>query len=69
MWDTQASDLNMVRTPAKKDLVVPFVKALRKDNLKVGLYFSLNDWSHPNYPIHTGTEKRYENDEARWECF
>ncbi len=70
LWDTKESSLNVLEsTPAKRDLVKPFVKALRKNKLKVGLYFSQLDWSHPDYPIKTRTEKRYENDSIRWQKF
>lgn len=52
LWDTKWSHLNVKeKTPAKRDLVAPFVAALRKENLKVGLYFSLCDWSHPDYDV------------------
>jgi len=48
---------------------MPFVKGLRKEKIKVGMYYSLLDWSHPNYPNFTRNEKRYENDTIRWEKF
>lgn len=52
LWNTKLSHLNVVeKTPAKTDLVNPFVKALRKEGLKVGLYYSLCDWSHPDYDV------------------
>ncbi len=48
LWETKYSDLNVVKkTPAGRDLLSPFVKELRKNDLKVGLYFSQLDWSHP----------------------
>jgi alpha-L-fucosidase len=71
LWDTQQG-LNVVKdTPAKRDLVAPFVAALRKDGLKVGLYYSLIDWSSADYPAFTKTKTRYEikNDPARWNRF
>ena len=71
LWDT-AQGLNVVKdTPAKRDLVGSFVKALRKDGLKVGLYFSLIDWSYPDYPGFTKTQSRYDAkaDPARWNRF
>ncbi|MGH8145028.1 MAG: alpha-L-fucosidase [Rhodanobacteraceae bacterium] len=50
LWPT-THGLNVVNdTPAHRDLVGPFVRALRKDGLKVGLYFSLIDWSSRLYP-------------------
>lgn len=52
LWDTKLSHLNVVdKTPAKRDLVAPFVDALRDNGLKVGLYYSLCDWSHPDYEV------------------
>jgi alpha-L-fucosidase len=70
LWDTRQSNLNVVdRTPAGRDLIKPFVKALRKEGIKVGLYYSLLDWSHPDYPNFTRKQKRYENDSVRWNNF
>jgi alpha-L-fucosidase len=57
------------KTPAGKDLIEPFVKELRKNGLKAGLYFSLLDWSHPDYPNFTRNQKRYETDSLRWNRF
>jgi alpha-L-fucosidase len=70
LWDTKQNDLSVVKkTPAGRDLVTPYCDAIRKEGLKVGLYFSHLDWSHPDYPHFTRTEKRYEKDQARWERF
>ncbi|MCX6257064.1 MAG: alpha-L-fucosidase [Bacteroidia bacterium] len=69
LWDTRLSDLSIpARTPAKRDVLSPFVDALRKDNLKVGLYFSLLDWSHPDYPEFLKDQKKYDKskDPQRW---
>ncbi|MEE4117356.1 MAG: alpha-L-fucosidase [Marinilabiliaceae bacterium] len=66
LWDTKLSDLNVVdKTPAGRDLLSPFVKALRKNDLKVGIYYSVLDWSHPDYPNFTKKEKRYTDDPER----
>jgi len=70
LWDSKYGDLNVVKkTPAERDLLKPFVKSLRKEKIKVGVYYSLLDWSYPDYPNFTRTEKRYENDSVRWEKF
>ena len=70
LWDTKLSRLNAVdTTPAARDLVKPFVTALRGAGLKVGLYYSLLDWSHPDYPNMTKSVKRYTSDSLRWERF
>ncbi|MDO4230251.1 MAG: alpha-L-fucosidase [Capnocytophaga sp.] len=50
LWDTKYSTLStMKHAAAKKDLLVPFVEAVRKKNMKLGFYYSLCDWSHPDY--------------------
>jgi alpha-L-fucosidase len=70
LWNSRLSDLNVVKkTPAGRDLIAPFVKALRKRGLKAGLYFSQLDWSHPDYPHHTRSIIRYQNDPQRWDRF
>jgi len=70
LWDTQLGNLNVVDdTPAGRDLVEPFVKAMRKKGLKAGLYYSLPDWSYKDYPNKTRTEIRYDADEVRWRKF
>ena len=52
LWDTKLSKLNSKEnSPAKRDLVGPYVEAIRNKWLKVGLYYSLCDWSHPDYKV------------------
>lgn len=70
LWDTKQSDLNVVKkTKAKRDLITPFVNVARKQNLKIGLYYSLLDWSNPDYPNFLRDQKRYTNDDTKWNAF
>ncbi len=70
LWDTEQSDLNVVdKTKAKRDLIKPFAKAIRSQGLKLGLYYSLLDWSNPNYPNFLRDQKRYESDDVKWDKF
>jgi alpha-L-fucosidase len=70
LWDTKAGDLNVIKkTPAGRDLIAPFCSELRKNGVKVGLYYSLLDWSYPDYPNFTKNEKRYTDDSVRWRKF
>jgi alpha-L-fucosidase len=70
LWNTALSDLNVVKqTPAGRDLVGPWCDALRKRGIKVGLYFSLLDWSDSNYPNFTKTKVKYTNDSIKWNKF
>ncbi|MGA0431364.1 MAG: alpha-L-fucosidase [Flavobacteriaceae bacterium] len=69
LWDTQYGTLNAAQhSPAKRDLITPFVQAIRKKGLRVGLYFSLPDWSFEDYTHFTTNKKRYtiEEDPQRW---
>lgn len=62
LWDTkQQGSLSIPKhSPAKRDVLTPFVKELKKSGLKTGFYYSLPDWSHDNYDIFTSTIKRYD---------
>lgn len=50
LFDSDYTDYKSTNTPIGKDLVAEFVEAVRQEGLKVGLYFSLVDWYHPDYP-------------------
>lgn len=50
LFDTKYSDLSVVKkTPAKRDIVKEFYEAIQKRGLRSGVYYSLIDWSHPDY--------------------
>ncbi|KQC00313.1 alpha-L-fucosidase [Pedobacter sp. Hv1] len=69
LWDTKEKHYDVVNnTPAKRDLIKPFFDALRKNGIKCGAYFSILDWSHPDYPGFLKDSVRYkiEDDYARW---
>lgn len=55
LFDTKYTDFNSMNAPCHRDLVREFVEAVRAEGLKVGLYFSIIDWRHPDYP-HYGDE-------------
>jgi len=63
LWPTKLSSLNVVEgTPAGRDLIRPYVNALREADIRVGLYFSHLDWSHPDYPsLHVAKKHINEN--------
>lgn len=72
LWDTKLKHYSTVRhTPAQRDLLTPFYAELRKRNVKAGAYFSLIDWSHPDYPGFLKDSSRYTiaDDPARWQRF
>ena len=48
LWDTQQTDYNAVQRGPGRDLVQEFVDACREFDLKIGFYYSLMDWHHPD---------------------
>ena len=44
MWNTKTTDFDIMSTPYKKDIVKSFVKACRNNDIKVGFYFSPEDF-------------------------
>ena len=50
LFDSRLTDFKSTNTPFGRDAVKEFVEAVRAEGLKVGLYFSLIDWHHPDYP-------------------
>lgn len=69
LWDTNFGELNVMKSPASRDLIGPLDRALGKEGLKTGLYFSLPDWSYKDYPNITRNKKRYKDDTMRWQKF
>lgn len=52
LWDTKLTDYKSTNTPrCGKDLLSPVIKAFRERGLKIGIYYSLLDWHHPDYVI------------------
>ena len=50
LFDSRLTDFKSTNTPFGRDAVKEFVEAVRAEGLKVGLYFTLIDWHHPDYP-------------------
>jgi alpha-L-fucosidase len=48
LWDTRQTDYNAVQRGPGRDLVREFVDACREFDLKIGFYYSLMDWHHPD---------------------
>jgi len=75
LFDSRYTDFKSTNTKCGKDLVAEFVEAVREAGLKVGLYFSLLDWYHEDYP-HYGdrnhpmrNNKNYKNDNRNFDRY
>ncbi len=51
LWDSQYTDYKVTNTPYGKEILRPFVDAFRKQGFRIGFYYSLIDWHHPEFPI------------------
>lgn len=52
LFDSAYTDYKSTNTPAGRDLVREYVDAFRAEGIRVGLYYSLVDWHHPDYPAY-----------------
>jgi alpha-L-fucosidase len=59
MWSSRWSEHSVATSPCGRDLVAEFVDAFRGEGLRVGLYYSLPDWHHPDYPALTDDDRPY----------
>ncbi|HMC68249.1 MAG TPA: alpha-L-fucosidase, partial [Mycobacteriales bacterium] len=59
MFHTRASTFSVEHSPFGRDIVAEFVDAFRSEGLRVGLYYSLSDWSHPDYPAFADDNRPY----------
>lgn len=50
LFDSALTEYKSTRTRAGRDLVREFLDAFREEGLRVGLYYSLLDWYHDDYP-------------------
>ena len=51
LFDSKFTDYKATNTQAKRDLLREVVDAFRAEGLKIGFYYSLLDWHHPEFPI------------------
>ncbi|MDR2975995.1 MAG: alpha-L-fucosidase [Streptococcaceae bacterium] len=51
LWDTQFTDYKVTNTPYQKDLLKELIEAFRAEGIKIGIYYSLLDWHHPDFLV------------------
>jgi alpha-L-fucosidase len=86
LWDTKVPYLNTPSkqkrktpfinsipktSPAGRDVYSPLIASLQHKKIKIGIYYSLIDWSHPCYPGFLKDSTRYKiaDDAERWNVF
>lgn len=63
MFDSRFTDYKVTNTPYGKDIIKEWVEAFRAEGLKVGFYYSLLDWHHPDYTVDRNHPLRPDNDQ------
>lgn len=63
-FDSKFTDYKSTNTPFGRDVVREYVDAFRAEGIKVGFYYSLIDWHHPDYTIDRNHPLRQESDSA-----
>jgi alpha-L-fucosidase len=59
MFHTKVSDFSIQHSPYGEDITRQLIEAVRAEGLRVGLYYSLSDWHHPDYPAFQEGSKPY----------
>jgi len=50
LWDSKLTDYKLSKQFGGRDIIREFLDAFRAEGIKVGLYYSIIDWHHPDYP-------------------
>jgi alpha-L-fucosidase len=64
LFDSKFTDYKSTNTPFGRDIIKEYVEAFRAEGLKVGFYYSLIDWHHPDYTIDSNHPLRQNSDTA-----
>jgi alpha-L-fucosidase len=59
MFHTGVSEFSVQHSPFQRDIVREWIEAFRAEGIRIGLYFSLCDWHHPDYPAFTDEFRPY----------
>src|SRR5512133_3533588 len=64
LFDSKFTDYKATNTPFGRDIIKEYVEAFRAEGLKVGFYYSLIDWHHPDYTVDSNHPQRQGSDTA-----
>ena len=63
LFDSKYTTYKSTNTKCKRDLIKEYVEAFRGEGIKVGLYYSLLDWHHEDYPAYGDRHHPMRNNE------
>ena len=64
LFDSEFTDYKVTNTPYGKDALKEWVEAFRAEGLKIGFYYSIIDWHHPDYTVDMLHPQRADSQEA-----
>jgi len=64
LFDSAYTDYKITNTKAGRDIVKEFIDACHEEEIGAGLYFSIIDWSHPDFPKYGDRFHPMRNNEA-----
>ncbi|MFH5886078.1 alpha-L-fucosidase [Halalkalibaculum sp. DA3122] len=57
IWDSNVSDYDIMDTPYGKDVLKALSEECEKQGIEFGVYYSIADWYHPDYPVNQRSVK------------
>lgn len=64
LFDSKLTDYKSTNTKLGRDIVREFLDACREEGIRAGLYFSIIDWHHPDFPKYGDRQHPMRNNEA-----
>ena len=64
LYDTALTDFKATNTKSGRDFIREYVEAFRAEGIKVGLYYSLIDWHHEDFPAYGDRQHPMRDNEA-----
>ncbi len=49
LWDSPSTTYDVMATPYRRDIMRQFADACRRHDMRLGWYYSIMDWYHPDY--------------------
>ncbi len=65
LFDSELTSYKSTNTPSGRDLVREYVDAFRAEGIRIGLYYSLVDWHHTDYPAFGDRQHPLRDDPAQ----
>lgn len=72
LYDSALTEYKSTNTRSGRDFISEFVIACREEGMKTGIYYSLLDWHHPDYPKYHDKfhpmrgQVKYRDEEINW---